>query len=271
MNSSSVFPFPPSPPSLTHTLNSRGELGMFVNPYTCSCQTCKDYLGGQRDADSERESVPLLVTTENTVSVPRDRFAELTRLQDLYEDRWREAGGGTLRSPSTGATSTTWYLGAMLDEINERRLALGLDKYGGPPSTPSLTRSNACPAWGCTDKNCQSPETTPALPSPPPLSRFLTTTPPFIPPPPPLVRVNAFADCLGRIFEPLPLDEEQERVMESLRSLRGRLQIKRDHTPCDIDNEEAVAAADLSYEDLTSKISAIEQVLMAFRVPFRTG
>lgn len=35
---------PPSPPILEHTLNTRGELGLFVNPYTCDCRTCKDYL-----------------------------------------------------------------------------------------------------------------------------------------------------------------------------------------------------------------------------------
>ena len=31
----------PGPMSLAHTLNSRGELGMFVNPYACSCITCE--------------------------------------------------------------------------------------------------------------------------------------------------------------------------------------------------------------------------------------
>jgi hypothetical protein len=39
--------------ALAHSLNSRGELGMFVNPYDCSCTTCHDYL-----ADHEEESMP---------------------------------------------------------------------------------------------------------------------------------------------------------------------------------------------------------------------
>lgn len=39
--SSSFFP---PPPALAHSLNSRGELGMFVNPYACSCATCVDYV-----------------------------------------------------------------------------------------------------------------------------------------------------------------------------------------------------------------------------------
>lgn len=43
--SSSVSPsFFPPPPALAHSLNSRGELGMFVNPYGCPCTTCRDYL-----------------------------------------------------------------------------------------------------------------------------------------------------------------------------------------------------------------------------------
>jgi hypothetical protein len=36
--------FPPSP-RLTHTLNTSGNLGMFVNPYTCSCSTCRTVIG----------------------------------------------------------------------------------------------------------------------------------------------------------------------------------------------------------------------------------
>jgi hypothetical protein len=35
--------------ALAHTLNSRGELGMFVNPYNCSCTTCHDYLEGENE------------------------------------------------------------------------------------------------------------------------------------------------------------------------------------------------------------------------------
>lgn len=43
--SSSVLPsFFPPPPALAHSLNSRGELGSFVNPYACPCTTCRDYI-----------------------------------------------------------------------------------------------------------------------------------------------------------------------------------------------------------------------------------
>jgi len=40
----------PDSPTLTHTLNTSGNLGMFVNPYTCSCSTCHAYLGEELEA-----------------------------------------------------------------------------------------------------------------------------------------------------------------------------------------------------------------------------
>jgi hypothetical protein len=36
--------FPSMIAPLAHSYNSRGELGMFVNPYTCSCTTCVDHV-----------------------------------------------------------------------------------------------------------------------------------------------------------------------------------------------------------------------------------
>jgi hypothetical protein len=44
LTTSSSVPFP-SPVALAHSYNSRGELGMFVNPYGCSCATCVDSVG----------------------------------------------------------------------------------------------------------------------------------------------------------------------------------------------------------------------------------
>jgi hypothetical protein len=63
---------------------------------------------------------------------------------------------------------------------------------------------------------------------------------------------------------------DEEDVMEQLSSLRSRLQLRRDHpTSLDIDDEEAVEAADRRYASFTKKIEAIESVLQAFGVPFR--
>jgi hypothetical protein len=40
------LPPPPPPPKLTHTVNLSGNLGMFVNPFACSCETCVEYVRG---------------------------------------------------------------------------------------------------------------------------------------------------------------------------------------------------------------------------------
>lgn len=285
MNSSSVPPFPPSP-VLCHTLNSRGELGMFVNPYTCSCSTCKDYLAGNTAEEvSEDTTAPtdssfavLSAIGEASIrqrkTVSGDPLEDLARVTESFEERWRAAGGGTLRSPSTGGTSTTWYLGAMLDDIQERHKELGLPEYSPPSYTPPRAipfgKQATEPALSSTTledmlRECRQP--------PPPVQpsrlRALASASSLLslPPPPPLVRVNAYADCLGR--NPLaPVDEED--VMDQLSSLRSRLQLRRDHPmSLDIDNEEAVEAADQRYADLTKKIQAIESVLQVFGIPFR--
>lgn len=50
--SSSVLPAV----ALAHSYNSRGELGMFVNPYACSCVTCVNHVATERMP----EPLPLL-------------------------------------------------------------------------------------------------------------------------------------------------------------------------------------------------------------------
>lgn len=49
----------PRPAALAHTLNARGELGMFVNPYACSCVTCVNYVSG-RDLPADDTRVGLV-------------------------------------------------------------------------------------------------------------------------------------------------------------------------------------------------------------------
>lgn len=44
---SSSVSLPPPSVALAHSLNSRGELGSFVNPYACPCTTCVDYVAGR--------------------------------------------------------------------------------------------------------------------------------------------------------------------------------------------------------------------------------
>ena len=52
--SSSVLP---SPPALAHSYNSSGRLGMFVNPYACSCGTCVSHVAAEREEDEPAPAV----------------------------------------------------------------------------------------------------------------------------------------------------------------------------------------------------------------------
>lgn len=56
--------FPPSP-QLTHTLNTSGNLGMFVNPYTCSCTTCQAYLGEELEPQTRPQSTGTLEASDS--------------------------------------------------------------------------------------------------------------------------------------------------------------------------------------------------------------
>lgn len=51
---------PTSSPVLQHTLNTEGELGMFVNPYECSCQTCCDVVAQRKEAKGITTEPPTL-------------------------------------------------------------------------------------------------------------------------------------------------------------------------------------------------------------------
>lgn len=44
--------------ALTHSRNSRGELGMFVNPQSCSCTTCHEYLVDENQIPTGTHYVP---------------------------------------------------------------------------------------------------------------------------------------------------------------------------------------------------------------------
>lgn len=59
------------PPSvkLAHTVNSRGELGMFVNPYACDCGGCQTYLAGLPAKKSAVVEHPATLPTPTPVSL----------------------------------------------------------------------------------------------------------------------------------------------------------------------------------------------------------
>jgi hypothetical protein len=181
----------------------------------------------------------------------RDPYEDLARLTERFEEQWFAAGGGTLRSPSLGGTSTTWYLGAALDEIQERRKQLGMDEYSPPSYTPSLLRP--------------VPKQPAAMLTP---SQLLSraSADAHLPPPPRLVRVNAFTSATT---PPSPAPSE-DMAMDALRSLRAELQIQQDDLYKDCFTAAEIAAQDAEHDELSRKIRALEDCLLAFGAIFRT-
>ncbi len=182
----------------------------------------------------------------------RDPYEELARLTERFEEQWYAAGGGTLRSPSLGGTSTTWYLGAMLDDIQERRKELGMDEYSPPSNRSSLHRPvPQQPAVMLTPSQLLSRSSADA----------------HLPPPPRLVRVNAFTSATT---PPVPSAPSEDKAMDALRSLRAELQIQQDDLYKDCFTAAEIAAQDAEHDELSRKIRALEDCLLAFGAIFRT-
>ncbi len=211
------------------------------------------------------------------------------RIQD-FEDAWSSAGGGTLRSPSLGGTSTTWYLGAMLDDIQARRAALGLPEYSPPTYKPLMMvtpfgKQATEPTLSSTTledmlRECRQPSrivqpsqliatygtatsTTTAAPSFTPVDPVATATSNTIPPGPALRRVNAF----GMGFYTGPTDEDD--LMDRLRHWRSELQLRQDDLYRGCDTAEQIAAAEAESRKIDRKVSAIEDLMLTCGAIFR--
>lgn len=85
----------------------------------------------------------------------------------------------------------------------------------------------------------------------------------LIPPPPPLRRVNAFTTA---VYEPTDEDD----LMDRLRTYRSELQLKQDDLYKGATTEEEVALLNDEYEKLSSKIHAIENLMLTCGAIFRT-
>jgi len=164
-----------------------------------------------------------------------DKLQELTKLQADFEKEWYAAGGGTLRSPSYGGTSTTFYLGEMLESINTLRKELGLDEYSPPTFVPCLTP--------------ERPSKTES-----------------IPPPPPLRRVNAFTTSVAATQDPTDEDD----LMDRLRIYRAELQLKQDDLYKGASTDEEIATLNEQYDEINRKIHAIENLMLTCGAIFRT-
>ena len=69
----------PAPPPLAHSYNSRGELGMFVNPWACSCVTCEDY------KSSRCTETPVSLTTVPPPLPPPRPIGEMMAAEALVQ------------------------------------------------------------------------------------------------------------------------------------------------------------------------------------------
>ncbi len=106
----------------------------------------------------------------------------------------------------------------------------------------------------------------------------LTTEPPqiqFWTPPrtssslvaPPLVRVNAFADALGRRRSP---ELQEETLMQNILRFRDQLRLQKAEVYTrDGRSQDEMCAADMEWAELDHKIAALDTVLEVFRVPRR--
>lgn len=207
------------------------------------------------------------------LSGPQAELYERLRLaQERYDQVYTEAQGGcSLRSPSTGMTSTTGFLGAMQDEIDQMRKQLGLKPIyaydvEAPPAAPapsplparSMTSYGFSMGWGA-----------------PALGRTMTAASLA---PPPLVRVDAFAAAggaspsggIGAAISAVEDDASVDTLMDQLRALRASLQVRQDKVYEEsVGSHSDMSVQDMEWEDLDNKIHAIEGVLGAFRKVYR--
>lgn len=261
-------------------------------------------------------SLPLaaevLLEAEALSGPQAELYARLREAEERYDQAYREAQGGCfLRSPSTGSTSTTWYLGAMQDDIDQIRKELGLKPIYSLPAvaeedddTVSVSVSAAAAARAPLPSLAPSPADGGAR-----LADMLGGG--ALGPAPPVVRVNAFATALGPVAgsglgwgapplartstfaapvhtfrfaadsaaaagggipSVLALEEDSavDALMAQLRTLRGTLQTRQDAVYDEqARSHDEMAAADEEWQDLDTKIHAIEDVLTAFRKVFR--
>ena len=220
----------PSPPALAHTLNSRGELGMFVNPYGCSCQTCVDYV-------AERSSPA--PAAEASVALGRSG-----------------SFSGLALGPSPA--NHVWTGSEWVHQDSEYGRSLF-----PPPPPVSLTRSSTgfVEGWGGEERPA------PSLRSITGLGYAVAESE---------EEADGAASAAGGPYNRAalpglgPCSAEEESVLVRLSSLRFTLKGRQDaiYSEAYRSHDEA-AAQDAEWEELDSKITAIETLLRAFGVIIR--
>ena len=121
----------PAPVALAHSYNSRGELGMFVNPYSCSCATCVDYVGA-RSSPAEDAPAPWAAPEGSGLglglgALPPPTPVSLTRSSTGFVEGW---GGEERPAPSLRSLTGLGYAVAESDEEADGAASAALPGLG---------------------------------------------------------------------------------------------------------------------------------------------
>lgn len=81
----STMSFLPPPPTLSHSVNSSGNFGMFVQNQTCPCDTCFNWRGGRLEDPLPTQTPESLTTLPPPPSIVDERAAETLLSFNLLE------------------------------------------------------------------------------------------------------------------------------------------------------------------------------------------
>lgn len=121
-NSQNTMNFPPRP-SLSHTVNSSGRMGAFVDPSSCSCEGCRDFLAGTTGVEEppglSNLAPPSALDLERQTAAPRNSaegspvFSPLSHTSSIgptesvaWQLPQRSNGGGIAPLPSLGPSAS---------------------------------------------------------------------------------------------------------------------------------------------------------------------
>lgn len=228
----------PPPPKLAHSYNSRGELGMFVNPWACSCETCEDYKASRSASPSP---VSLTVTPP---SLPAPRPIGEVLVAEALVQLHRSAMFSP--APALGRTVAGFHYRPSDDgEEDGIGPTESITYTGFPTLAPSATGSWVAP-------------TSPSLP-------------PLAPAPTGGLGLSSHAGGAVRFWTPdlapstikVTLTPEQMATLKSgLREYTEYLieqQSECDHSGCRSHDE--MAAQDMLFDELDRKIMVVDDIL----------
>ena len=229
--------------ALSHSVNSSGRMGLFVDSSSCSCSGCSTYRAQTLD-------IPLLdaadahLFTQSLFTGPG--------VSNSGQDTAPAPAPAPSPSPSSGVTDGSALVmasgGAGVSVATEQPCI-----WAGRPFGPVDTNER------CSCRRCSGP--------PVALARTVTG----------LGWASVSADGGGAststsIFSPTPLRTDVDALMDGLRGLRAELQIQQDHVYDEgyARSHDEMAAQDAEWDDLDRKIDAIETVMLSFGAIFRT-